>query len=85
MLGIDDVGAMLTELARERTVFHSEADFQHAFAWKINEHLPDAEIRLEVPCGRGPSGRGSRLIAASDGRRGSVTPPYNNCRRAGRR
>jgi len=49
MLDIDDIGTILTELARERPVFHSEADFQHALAWKIHEKLPEAKIRLEVP------------------------------------
>jgi len=44
-----DIDLILNELAGARPVFHSEADFQHALAWKIHEHLPDAEIRLEVP------------------------------------
>jgi hypothetical protein len=34
-------------LAAKRPVFHSEADFQHAFAWEIHQHLPDAYVRLE--------------------------------------
>ena len=36
-------------LARRRTVFHSEADFQHAFAWEIHRSVPECDIRLEVP------------------------------------
>ena len=37
------------QLASERQLFHSEADFQHALAWKIHELHPRARIRLEVP------------------------------------
>jgi hypothetical protein len=38
----------MQELAAERLLFHSEADFQHALAWKIHERWPQARIRLEV-------------------------------------
>ena len=44
MLDIDDLMAKLSE---KRRVFHSEADFQHAFAWQIREATPEYEIRLE--------------------------------------
>jgi hypothetical protein len=44
---------ILSELARARPVFHSEADFQHAFAWTIHKRLPSAEVRLEVPLSGG--------------------------------
>ena len=49
-----DIDPILIELARERPVFHSEADFQHVLAWEIREHLRDAKgkdvkICLEVP------------------------------------
>ena len=30
-------------------MFHSEADFQHAVAWKIREQNPNFSVRLEVP------------------------------------
>jgi hypothetical protein len=43
---------MMDQLASERQVFHSEADFQHALAWKVHEQHPGARIRLEVPSGR---------------------------------
>ena len=36
-------------LARRRPIFHSEADFQHAFAWEIHRSAPEFDIRLEVP------------------------------------
>lgn len=44
-----DLNAILNSLAQQRPVFHSEADFQHALAWKIQKHLPDAAVRLEYP------------------------------------
>jgi hypothetical protein len=50
-LGLE-IDRILKELASERRIFHSEADFQHALAWKIHEGHPDAKVRLEVPSGR---------------------------------
>ncbi len=44
-----DIHQFMTELAMKRPVFHSEADFQHAFAWQLHEHHPNANIRLEYP------------------------------------
>ena len=38
---------VMTELAMQRPLFHSEADFQHALAWYVHEKNPDARIRLE--------------------------------------
>ena len=40
---------VLSSLAHERPFFYSEADFQHAFAWKIHEMLPFAGVRMEKP------------------------------------
>lgn len=45
---IDPVDIMQA-LARRRPIFHSEADFQHAFAWEIHRSAPECDIRLEVP------------------------------------
>jgi len=42
------VDTVLAQLAVERPVFHSEADFQHALAWLVHRHMPDARIRLET-------------------------------------
>lgn len=42
-----DWKSTLCELSAERPVFHSEADFQHALAWKLRERHPDAYLRLE--------------------------------------
>ena len=43
------IGKVLSCLKKKRSIFHSEADFQHAFAWEIHEMLPFARVRLEKP------------------------------------
>ena len=42
---------LLTSLAAQRPLFHSEADFQHALAWEIHSRHPNVSIRLEYPTG----------------------------------
>ena len=42
-----DIIALLKGLSSHRPVFNSEADFQHALAWRLHELVPSAEIRLE--------------------------------------
>ena len=42
-----DVPKLMYDLASDRPVFHSEADFQHALAWRIHAEGLDAPIRLE--------------------------------------
>lgn len=44
-----EISEVLSALARQRPVFHSEADFRHALAFEIHRRLPGARIRLEVP------------------------------------
>ena len=44
-----DVRKLMYDLASDRPVFHSEADFQHALAWRIHAEGLDARIRLEWP------------------------------------
>lgn len=44
-----EIGEFLSVLAKKRPIFHSEADFQHAFAWEIHQKLPTASVRLELP------------------------------------
>ncbi|MCY4525739.1 MAG: hypothetical protein OXB89_03940 [Anaerolineaceae bacterium] len=44
-----DICDSLKTLAVKRQLFHSEADFQHALAWQIQQLRPAAEIRLELP------------------------------------
>lgn len=39
----------MVRLAVDRPAFHSEADFQHALAWRIHHDNPDFAIRLESP------------------------------------
>ncbi|MEW9264428.1 hypothetical protein AB1207_06690 [Kineococcus endophyticus] len=45
-LELDDI---LTGLAQERPVFHSEADFQHSLAARFARMRPTWRVRLEVP------------------------------------
>ena len=42
-----DIANLMLGLSTARPIFHSEADFQHAFAWQLHERLPDCQIRLE--------------------------------------
>lgn len=44
-----NVTKLMDGLAGDRPVFHSEADFQHALAWRIHSEGLDAGIRLEWP------------------------------------
>lgn len=44
-----DIPEVMKALARQRKAFHSEADFQHAFAWELHLRQPEASIRLEKP------------------------------------
>jgi hypothetical protein len=44
---VPDLHAILTRLSSRRPVFHSEADFQHALAWELQQHDHAANIRLE--------------------------------------
>src|SRR5690606_7856262 len=39
----------MTTISKARPLFHSEADFQHAFALELHRLAPDWEVRLEVP------------------------------------
>ena len=39
--------SVLATLKARRPVFHSEADFQHALAWEIQQQDPSAGVRLE--------------------------------------
>jgi hypothetical protein len=43
-----DMNEMMSMLSRSRPVFHSEADFQHAFAWEIQKQYLNCSIRLEL-------------------------------------
>lgn len=43
--------SIMNNLSTKRTLFHSEADFQHSFAWEIHHYFPNSQIRLELPWG----------------------------------
>ena len=40
---------LMKGLAAQRPIFHSEADFQFALAWEIQERNPTLQVRLERP------------------------------------
>ena len=44
-----EIDKILNKLSNEREIFYSEADFQHALAWKIHQIYPEIKIRLEYP------------------------------------
>ena len=44
-----DVHQIMSQLSHKRPVFHSEADFQHAFGWELHTAMPHCAIRLELP------------------------------------
>jgi hypothetical protein len=48
-----DMDGVLGRLAVDRPLFHSESDFQHALAWRIQSEHPEARIRLETRPERG--------------------------------
>lgn len=50
-----DIHRVMAELAERRPIFHSEADFQFALAWRIAEMKAGCGVRLEKPfslCGK---------------------------------
>ena len=42
-----DMTHLMSELARVRPVFHSEADFQHSLALCFHDVIPECRVRLE--------------------------------------
>jgi hypothetical protein len=48
MFDVDDLLSTLPVLARDRPVFHSEADFQQALAWAVHTANPQLRVRLET-------------------------------------
>lgn len=43
----DVVDATMSALTATRPIFHSESDFQHAFAWEARRLYPGLDVRLE--------------------------------------
>lgn len=39
-----DIKSLIEALAKESKLFWSEADFQFAFAWKIQQRFPNAKV-----------------------------------------
>ncbi len=56
---------VMARLAAARPMFHSEADFQHAFAWQLRELAPDMRVRLETR--PAPGVRLDLLVTSADG------------------
>src|SRR5580693_223840 len=42
------IETIIQSLRKQRSIFHSEADFQHALAWELHLDNPSAHVRLEV-------------------------------------
>lgn len=43
------INRKLEVLSKQRSLFHSEADFQHALAWILHQDAPERVVRLERP------------------------------------
>ena len=66
---------VLARLAALRPVFHSEADFQQAFAWEVRMQDPTVRVRLETR--PAPGMRLDLLLTSEDGlRRTAVELKY---------
>ena len=52
MTQLPNIPQILRDLAEQRPIFHSEADFQHELAWHLREADPSLRPRLEYPFGR---------------------------------
>lgn len=70
---MEDLCELMAALAFARPLFHSEADFQHAFAWQLHASYPNARIRLET---RIRPGERLDVFAVIDGRRIAVELKY---------
>jgi len=44
-----DIPAVMQELSKKRSIFHSESDFKFALAWEIQSQYSKAKIRPEYP------------------------------------
>jgi len=70
---MNDLRETMAALAEARPLFHSEADFQHAFAWQIHAAHPDALVRLET---RTRPGERLDVLLVIEGRRIAVELKY---------
>ncbi|MBX3047259.1 MAG: hypothetical protein KF698_09705 [Anaerolineales bacterium] len=79
-MNIFNISELIASLANKRPVFYSEADFQHALAWKIKEQLPDADIRLEVPMSLSPRRQSIDIVVRQDGQVFGIELKYKTAR-----
>ncbi len=70
LAGSVPLDAVLARLAALRPVFHSEADFQQAFAWEVRMHDPTVRVRLETR--PAPAMRLDLLLTGHDGQQRSA-------------
>lgn len=70
LAGSVSLDAVLARLSEIRPVFHSEADFQQAFAWEVRAHDPTVRVRLETR--PAPGMRLDLLLTSADGQRRSA-------------
>jgi len=70
-----DIESTLVALASRRQVFHSEADFQHEFAWEIRNRYPHLAVRLERPLNDRARGA-TDIVVISDGRQFGIELKY---------
>lgn len=71
-----DIPGALGVLAARRPVFHSEADFQHALAWTLQEAEPRRHIRLEYRAPVTATTYVDVLVRAPDGMRTAIELKY---------
>lgn len=48
-IGRGEIIECMESLKSKEMPFHSEADFQHKFAWEMHERHPNCSVHLEVP------------------------------------
>jgi len=74
-----DIHELMKHLSQERPIFHSEADFQHAFAWQFHTLFPDATVRLEYPIDLTKRIHLDLLLTFSNHQRLAVELKYRTC------
>jgi hypothetical protein len=76
-----EIQTAVQELQRERPVFHSEADFQHALAWTFHILRPSASIRLETNSGSTDRTEHIDVLIRDNGTLCAVELKYKTARR----
>jgi hypothetical protein len=67
---------VMLRLSQLRTIFHSEADFQHAFAWELHKMDPTASVSLERPYKTNGANLHLDMLFQSNGRSLAVELKY---------